>query len=673
MESRRSTRGGGPIPSAAVISVPGPAETAKRGRKSTARNRSPSPPPARRPSPGRATRKASPARKSSPARKASPARKKSPARKASPVRKASPARKASPGRKTTRTTNTVVITKISPETKEEPRRSARIRTSEQRDKSPVIKKLLPDKVLSAILDETEEASQKASPAKSLTPNTSQRSAPTTERSRASASHSVSVANESQEFSDQEDVDYQSFRRDDNGIMGGDNKSYARRSTAKQLQELREFGGNLGALSLLLLVPTFVMFVNHFCSGAAHRDCTFKIPTNFDEFKMLSTYFNREVGAIFLLFSWGVAIFTALPIGKSVKIVDEIRGQQSYTFTGLSCAVFTGLAVSVAEYCYKYPLISTISKGYNQLLIISLVYALLTACLAFIKSRYVPQINWNPYAKSGRLLSDFLVGREINPLTFNIINLKLVHYHISVILALVFNCIIIYRNLHFSALPAEPELITLVEKVTFALKNLEFEVTPVFAASLTVLYLLDLLVYEHHLTFSFDLQGEGFGAMLLLRYAVFPFTVTLLPKYVAAHKLPEVPYWGLALMATVALIGLLIKRSSNRLKHQYRLNPLSEKFIDLDTLPTFQGRRLLVAKWWGRVRQPNYTGDILQNVALLPLLYWRFAWPPLLFTLFTVALLVHRARRVNDRNAKKYNSAWQRYSSMVRYMLVPKVF
>lgn len=559
-----------------------------------------------------------------------------------------------------------------PESKDEPvRRSARIKISEQRDKSPVLKKPIRDKQLSMIMDEADELSKKGSPAKSITPNTSQRSnLTTTERSRASASQSASMANESQEFSDHEEIEFQSFRKDDNGILG--EKSYARRSVAKQLHELKDFGGNLGAVAVLLLVPAFIFFTNHFCSGVAHRDCTFKVPTNFDEFKAVSTYFNREVGVIFLLFTWGTALLTVLPVGKAVKIVDEVRGQQSYTFTGLSCATFTGLSIFVAEYCYKYPLISTISKGYNQLLVISLAYALITACLAFFKSRYVQQTNWNPYGKSGHVLSDFFIGREINPLTFNVVNLKLVHYHISVVLALVFNSIILYRNLHFPALPTEAEL-TLVEKLTFTVKNLEFEATPVLAASLTILYLLDLLAYEHHLTHSFDLQGEGFGAMLLLRYAIFPFTLTLLPKYVAAHKLPEVPHWALALVALVALVGLVVKRSSQRLKHQYRLNPLGQKFIDLETLPTFQGRRLLVAKWWRRVRQPNYVGDILQNVALLPLLYWRFAWPPLLAVLFTVALLVHRAQRVNDRNAKKYNSAWQRYCSTVQYMLVPKVY
>lgn len=515
----------------------------------------------------------------------------------------------------------------------------------------------------------EKLSTKGSPAKSITTNTSQQSV-VTERSRLSASRSVSVANESQEFSDHEEIEFQSFRPDDNGILP--EKTYARRSATRHLHDLREYGGNWGACAVLLLVPSFIFLTNHFCSGAAHRDCSFKIPSNLDEFKSLATYFNREVSVIFLLFTWGIALVTAIPVGKSVKIVDDIRGQQSYTFTGLSCAAFAGICIFVAEYCYKYPLISVISKGYNQLLVISLLYALITAGFAFFKSRYVPQANWNPYARSGRYLSDFFIGREINPLTFNTLNLKLVHYHISVVLALVFNSIILYRNVHFAPFPKEQEL-SLMEKFSFTAQNLEFEATPVIAAALTVLYLFDLLAYEHHLTFSFDLQSEGFGALLLLRYAVFPFTLTLLPKYVAAHKLAEVPHWMLALVILVSLAGLVIKRSSNRLKHQYRLNPLGEKFIDLETLPTFQGRRLLLAKWWGRVRQPNYVGDILQNVALLPLLYWRFAWPPLFAVLFSVALLVQRAQRVNDRNAKKYNSSWQRYCSTVRYMLVPKVF
>lgn len=95
--------------------------------------------------------------------------------------------------------------------------------------------------------------------------------------------------------------------------------------------------------------------------------------------------------------------------------------------------------------------------------------------------------------------------------------------------------------------------------------------------------------------------------------------------------------------------------------------------DLDTLPTYQGRRLIIGKYWSLVRHPNYVGDIICTLALLPLLYFRFAWPPLIAALYTVALLVHRARRVDNRASQLYNSAWARYKTEIRYALVPKVY
>ena len=33
-------------------------------------------------------------------------------------------------------------------------------------------------------------------------------------------------------------------------------------------------------------------------------------------------------------------------------------------------------------------------------------------------------------------------------------------------------------------------------------------------------------------------------------------------------------------------------------------------VDLETLPTAGGKKLLVSGWWGLVRHPNYLGEIL---------------------------------------------------------------
>lgn len=99
---------------------------------------------------------------------------------------------------------------------------------------------------------------------------------------------------------------------------------------------------------------------------------------------------------------------------------------------------------------------------------------------------------------------------------------------------------------------------------------------------------------------------------------------------------------------------------------------SSRLSELDTLPTFQGRRLLIARYWSLIRHPSHLGEIITVVALLPLLYYRFAWPPLIVAVLTVLSIVHRTRRIETRMSQHYNSAWTRYKSQVRYSLIPRV-
>jgi steroid 5-alpha reductase family enzyme len=77
--------------------------------------------------------------------------------------------------------------------------------------------------------------------------------------------------------------------------------------------------------------------------------------------------------------------------------------------------------------------------------------------------------------------------------------------------------------------------------------------------------------------------------------------------------------------------VLINRLSNNQKYRFRknpmdpavsrklplliiFNPLIEYILDLETLPTARGKKLLVSGWWGLVRHPNYLGDILTQIS-----------------------------------------------------------
>lgn len=67
-------------------------------------------------------------------------------------------------------------------------------------------------------------------------------------------------------------------------------------------------------------------------------------------------------------------------------------------------------------------------------------------------------------------------------------------------------------------------------------------------------------------------------MLLLRYALFPFVMSILSKYAFDHKLSALlPKWVYPLVAVLFFVGVIVKRRSNKLKYEYRLHPGNPKF------------------------------------------------------------------------------------------------
>lgn len=393
---------------------------------------------------------------------------------------------------------------------------------------------------------------------------------TTEQSRRTTSRSVSLFDESQEYSDQE---YESFTRGENNGLEHDDEpnNYTRRSVVKQQLELQEFGGRLGAILLIFLIPVFTFAINYLCNA---ETCDFR-KVNIDKLKELNTYFNMEIGVVFLLFTWGITIASSLPLGKIVQFQNERGGYTEYYFTGLSCSILTLIAIFVAEYCYKYPLINLILNNYIQLVCVSIVYGMIISTCCFIRSRFIQPYLLNPYAKTYRFPIDLFIGREINPKWFQLIDIKLVHYHISIALALVINSIFFYRNL---TIPVVIEGEQLSDKILYLIQNVKFNNITLLTSSLLIIYLLDVLLFEHHLTWSFELQSEGVGAQLLTRYSTFPFIVSLISKYSFEHPITDAPLWIIGIVSFLFLLGLFIKRSSNKLKYAYRMNPLTPEFL-----------------------------------------------------------------------------------------------
>lgn len=413
----------------------------------------------------------------------------------------------------------------------------------------------------------ELARSKLSMSKRLTPTPS-------EISRSSHSMRRSIVDE-EEYSDNEKEPlFESFNND-RYTYGASSDNYANRSTAKQLPPLSEFGGSIGAVFWILAISLLGFSMPFLCT---RQDCIGSW-VRLEKLKEVSTFVNLESCYLYFGFSWAMFLVSAIPLGRVVSICSD-RGPIQYTFNGIASGIFGLAALFIAEYL-KYPAMKMLYRNYQQLAFLSIVYALTLAGWCYVRSKWQSPLQWNSYAKSERFWADYFIGREINPRWFELIDIKLAHYRVALVGALLLNSIFAYKTMKFTALPLGEDgnvTLTVSEVVVFAYHHVKFDAYTLLVSGLACVYLIDLLLNEHHLTSSFELQGEGVGAMLLLRYAIFPFAMSILSKYAFDHKLSALlPKWVYYLVAVLFLVGVILKRRSNKLKYEYRLYPGNPKF------------------------------------------------------------------------------------------------
>lgn len=437
----------------------------------------------------------------------------------------------------------------------------------------------------------------------------------------------------------------------------------------------EFGGLKGAILLLLLLPLGTYYIQWSCTKGA---CEFKKPNliSLNDWKYLTKIFKNDAVASYIGFTIGIWLLSIVPLGRKISKLDNI-----FLFNSLFVAIIATIALILGE-IYNYQPIDFIYKNYYRFCIFSLASALINSVWSFVFDKTNPQSALNTYAKSGRFLVDFFLGREINPKWMGVLHSKLVFNRIAIISTLILVEVFIWKTLRLPSWSiANSEIVNgsfEVSKIpqigSYYWKGLDFDVLPLVTSGIVLAHTLDQIIFEHHLASSFEMQHEGVGAALLLRYAVTPFFLVSIPKFSLEHQRSvDACLWGVAILTLIALIGLVLKRTSNAIKNRYRMNQSDPAFKNVETVHTFQGRRLLLGALWGRVRQPNYVGDILVYISLMGFLAFKFAWPPLVSMVLCVVFLVHRASRTNARNFSCYSSAWTRYCQKVKYYFVPKVY
>lgn len=516
-------------------------------------------------------------------------------------------------------------------------------------------------------------------------------ATTTEASRYSRSVSESVYNDDSyfkpEFSDNEEGnEHHEDEEEHYKSFNVTSASAAAAVVCRKLDAPQEYGGWLGVTTLLLLVPSIVYYLQWCCTKSA---CNFK-PPNLGallNYKYLAKIFDYNALAGYISFNTGMFVLSAATFGRHVRLPNSIRPGQRFKFNALPIAVLITIAFVLAEYL-KYPVADFVLKHYLRLCIFNIINALIVAFWAYCRAIYVNDdtVQVNIYGKSGNFLIDFALGRQINPKWFRFVDLKQVFYRSSLIATLIFAECFLYKNIKFPTLPlptadvsiegvSEQKLI--IENFFSVIKyyyfNIQYDSAALLTALILLAYIVDAILFEHHLASSFELQGEGFGALLLLRYASSPFLYSAVAKYFFDRRVGIACCFAIYVTIIVFFSGLFLKRISSAIKYKYRIDPNNPYFTGIETIHTFQGRRLLLGAFWGRLRQPNYAGDILALCGLAVPLFLKFAWPPLVGIILCIVVLVQRAKRVNVRNTSRYHSSWVRYCNKVRYYVVPKIY
>lgn len=215
------------------------------------------------------------------------------------------------------------------------------------------------------------------------------------------------------------------------------------------------------------------------------------------------------------------------------------------------------------------------------------------------------------------------------------------------------------------------------------------------------YVLDSYYMEPAILTTMDIIMDGFGYMLCFGDLVWvPFLYTTQTRYLATFP-AKMDLNGIALLSAVSGLGYFIFRSANNEKNRFRTNPEDPRVKHLKYITTKTGSRLLISGWWGTARHINYLGDWLMS--------WGFCLPTgiagylmletlnpttgqmekqavqtpevlgwgSIFTYFYMlyfgVLLIHREGRDEEKCEKKYGKDWEKYTSLVRYKIIPGIY
>ncbi|XP_034950405.1 delta(14)-sterol reductase TM7SF2 [Chelonus insularis] len=413
-----------------------------------------------------------------------------------------------------------------------------------------------------------------------------------------------------------------------------------------ISQPQEWGGWFGTLCLIFILPVAVILPQVACFNNKCLLSGYHMPQKWQ------SYLNIYAILVYLGLLLSVSILSVVPIGAKVDGQQSKVGRLQYRINGLLIAIIIMVAIGVGEY-HGYKVFDYILRSTFKFTIGGWIIGTILAIGLYIRGGKIPVSNTNIYASTGNFIYDFWQGRVVNP-RIGKLDIKMVLIRTSIIATIIINTAIIAKSL---------QGITL-ETLQHSNKTI------IIASGMQILYCLDALIYEITSLTSFRIMYEGTGYMTCVGNLLYPFLITLGPRYLLMQKInqPNVLHF----VGFTFLVGYLIYRLSNLQKDKFRTNPYLKDVSHLDTILTNKGKKIIVSGLWGFVRRPNYFGDLIinwsmactaSNGGILPY------YPAICCTL----VLIHRAVRDDARCKARYGAAWEQYCSRVKSLILKGVF
>ncbi|KAI8989968.1 ergosterol biosynthesis ERG4/ERG24 [Pilobolus umbonatus] len=368
---------------------------------------------------------------------------------------------------------------------------------------------------------------------------------------------------------------------------------------------------------------------------------------------------------YIVYSALCAYFMPGPVVEGLPLPSLGGKRLKYLCNGLSSWYLT-LTLSVILHITGIFRLTSIIDNFGSIMSVAIIWGFTMTTAVYV----LTYLSGKQHRMSGNLIYDYFMGACLNPRIGRL-------------------------DLKMWAETRVPWPVLFYISVSCAVK--EYELRGTVSAPVAFMVLAHFLYSnacqkgEECIPTSWDIFYEKDGFMLIFwNMAGVPFTYCFSSIYLMKYELTTGNVITHSLPYTVGLYAALlfayyIFDTGNSQKNRFRMEQ-NGSFMVRNAFPqlpyghiknpsyikTEHGNLLLTDGWWGVVRKPHYTADLIMALS------WGMitgfgSFLPYFYITFFIFVLTHRVTRDMQRCAKKYGKDWDRYCERVPYIFIPYVF